>query len=160
MADLELLVERLCRAKVEFVIVGGYAAAAHGVTLVTQDVDICCPFDMENLMRLRAALDGSQPKHRMTPDRRPVVITPESCAGLKNLYLQTDIGQLDCLGEVKGIGPYPSVKEASVEVDVGAFRCRILSVAGLLAAKRAMGRERDREAVVQLEAILERRGGA
>jgi len=42
MPDLELLLARLVEFRVRFVVVGGYAAAAHGVTLVTQDIDVCC----------------------------------------------------------------------------------------------------------------------
>ncbi len=42
MQNLSELVRRLIVADVEFVLVGGFAAVAHGVTLVTRDVDICC----------------------------------------------------------------------------------------------------------------------
>lgn len=41
MPDLEKLVQRLIEHNVGFVIVGGYAAIAHGVTLITFDVDVC-----------------------------------------------------------------------------------------------------------------------
>ena len=44
-----------------FVLIGGMAAMAHGVTLVTFDVDICCPFMPENLFKLQRALTGSNP---------------------------------------------------------------------------------------------------
>lgn len=153
----ESLVERLCAGRVDFVVVGGYAEAVHGVTPVTQEVAVCSSFDEANLMRLQKALDGLHPLHRMTPDRRPMILTKESCHGLKNLYLHTDLGQLDCLGEVKGVGPYSAVLEASEVLEMGPHACRILTIDALLAAKRAMARDRDREAVIQLEAIRERR---
>ena len=41
MQDSDLLLNRLIEHKVEFVIVGGFAAVAHGVKLVTQDMDVC-----------------------------------------------------------------------------------------------------------------------
>jgi hypothetical protein len=44
MQNLSELTRRLIASQVEFVLVGGFAAAAHGVTLVTRDVDICCRF--------------------------------------------------------------------------------------------------------------------
>ena len=34
----------LCAHGVEFVVVGGYAVVAHGGTMVTQDIDVCCDF--------------------------------------------------------------------------------------------------------------------
>jgi len=40
MQNLSELTRRLIEAQVEFVLVGGFAAVAHGATLVTRDVDI------------------------------------------------------------------------------------------------------------------------
>ena len=44
MQNLSELSRRLIEAQVEFVLIGGFAAVAHGGTLVTRDVDICCQF--------------------------------------------------------------------------------------------------------------------
>ena len=102
MQNLSELVRRLISSDVEFVLVGGFAAVAHGVMLVTQDVDICCRFTEANLMRIQAALADLHPVHRSRPDL-PLALTPEQCASLKNLYLKTDFGIVDCLGEVLGV---------------------------------------------------------
>jgi hypothetical protein len=40
MPDLESLLERLVRNRVAFVVVGGFAAVAHGVSLLTERVSI------------------------------------------------------------------------------------------------------------------------
>jgi predicted nucleotidyltransferase len=37
------LIQRLVDNGVEFVIIGGFAAVAHGVTVLTRDVDLCIP---------------------------------------------------------------------------------------------------------------------
>src|SRR5262245_22602036 len=94
---LARMLATLARGGVEFVLVGGYAAVAHGVTLVTQDVDICCRFTKENLFRLQAVLAELHPRHRMTPQKLPLELTDELCARLNNLYLETDLCMLDCL---------------------------------------------------------------
>ena len=60
-------------------------------------------------------------------------------------------------GNVKGIGSIAAVEKASEEVETQAGTCRILTLDGIIAAKRAMNRDRDRQAVLQLEAIRERR---
>jgi hypothetical protein len=67
MPELESLLERLTRARVEFVVVGGFAAVAHGVTLLTEDIDICCRLGPENLLRIQASLADLHPVHRLTP---------------------------------------------------------------------------------------------
>ena len=65
-------------------------------SLVTQDIDICCPFTTGNLLRLQEAIADLRPVHRLTPQRIPLHLTRENCAGLQNLYLGTDLGPLDC----------------------------------------------------------------
>jgi hypothetical protein len=92
----------------------------------------------------------------MAANKLPLELTDELCSRLKNLYLQTDLGILDCLSEVAGVGSYEQAVERSVtyRLSYGAFR--ILSIDALIAAKEAVGRERDREAVRYLRAIKER----
>lgn len=156
MSDLETLLKRLLDQRVEFVIVGGYAVMAHGAPLVTQDVDICCRFNAANLLRLQAAAADLHPVHRMTPQKLPLHLTRKSCVGLKNLYLRTDLGVLDCISEVLGVGDFDVVLGESLPVQLGFGECRILSLDALIRAKEAMNRPRDREAVVQLKAIKAR----
>jgi hypothetical protein len=140
MPDFETLLTRLLEHHVDFVIVGGFAAVAHGSSLLTQDVDICCRLTPDNLMRLQEALADLHPVHRMTPKRLPLQLTPQTCEGLKNLYLDTDLGQLDCLGTITGVGDFEQARAQSIEIALPAGPCRILSLDALIAAKTAMGR--------------------
>lgn len=155
MPDFESILKRLIESRVQFVIIGGYAAVAHGAPLLTQAVDICARFSAGNLLRLQKALAGLHPVHRMTPDRRPLQLTADSRRGLKNLYLSTEWGVLDCLGSVAGLGDYAAVLKNSLKVDLGFGTCRILSLAALIKSKKAMDRPRDREALLLLKAIRE-----
>ncbi len=157
MADLIDLLGRLSREKVEYVIVGGYAAVLHGGSVVTEDVDICCRFTSANLLRLQAAIDDLHPVHRLTPKRLPLKLTPASCRGLKNLYVETDWGVVDCLGEVLGVGDYTAVRKHSVVVKMPFGTCRVLGLDALICAKEAMGRPHDLQSVAQLKAIRARR---
>jgi hypothetical protein len=158
MADLDWLLARLIQGRVEFVVVGGYAAAAHAVSLVTQDIDICCPFTTGNLLRLQEAIADLHPVHRLTPQRIPLHLTRENCADLKNLYLGTDLGPLDCLGEILGLGDYEAIKSHTIELEFPAGRCRFLDLDALIRAKEAMNRPRDQETVLQLRAVKQQRG--
>ena len=56
MQNLSELTRRLIEGHVEFVLVGGFAAVAHGVTLVTRDVEICCRFTEAILMCTQLAM--------------------------------------------------------------------------------------------------------
>jgi hypothetical protein len=145
----------LVEGNVEFVLVGGFAAMAHGSTLLTRDVDICCRFSQANLMRLQAALQGLHPVHRSRPDI-PLELTPEQCASLRNLYLTTDLGILDCLGEVLGVGDFDAVKARSIEIDLPFGQCRVLGLEALIEAKEAMGRDHDKLTVKQLREVARR----
>jgi hypothetical protein len=155
MQNLSELTRRLIDAEVEFVLIGGFAAVAHGVTLVTRDVDICCRLSEANLMRIQQAFADLHPVHRSRPDL-PLALTPEQCTSLKNLYLKTDLGVVDCLGEVLGVGDFESVFNHSVEVELPFGHCRIIDLEALIRAKEAMNRDHDRVTVKQLNEIKKR----
>lgn len=74
MLKLSQLLQTLVEGEVEFVLVGGLAAVTHGTTLHTRDIDICCRFSPENLMRLQAVLADLNPRHRMTPTKTIAIV--------------------------------------------------------------------------------------
>lgn len=160
MNKLKAMVQKLSEGGVDFVLVGGYAAVAHGASMLTRDVDICCRFSRENLRRLERVLADVHPKHRMTPQKLALELTDQLCADLKNLYLETDLCVLDCLSEVAGVGDYEEVLRQSLELKTKEGNFQILSIDGLIRAKEAMNRPHDRLTVAQLKAIKERRGKA
>ncbi len=157
MEQLSQILERLNREHVEYVLVGGLAGVFHGVPLVTRDVDICLPFTQQNLLKLEKALGGLHPVHRQTTQPLPFSVAGDFHRGLKNLYLRTKLGVLDCLGEIKGVGGYDQVLAQSVEVDLPIGRCRILSLSALIQAKAAMDRTQDKLALIHLREIQKRK---
>ncbi len=157
--DDKSLLLRLKEHQVEFVIIGGFCGALHGISLVTQDLEICCSFRRENLYRLQQALRELNPRHRLTANKLPLELSDELCARLKNLYLQTDIGILDCLGEIAGIGGYEQAMLRSVVHRMSYGDFHILDIDALIASKEAVGRERDLATVKQLRAIKEKSSG-
>ena len=147
------LLEMLAENDVEFVIIGGFAGVVHGCTYVTQDVDICCDFSTENLLKLEKSLKEVNPVHRMTPERLKLELNEKNAGQFKNLYLDTDMGQLDCLSVVEGVGDFEKVKEKSQTIEVDGVKMRVLNIEALIEAKKAMNRPRDRQMVDQLEKI-------
>jgi len=149
------LLFRLNKENVKFVIIGGFAGIVHGCTFVTQDIDICCEFTTENLLSLQNALADIHPVHRMTPKRQKLELTTENCKDYKNLYLDTDLGQLDCIGSVQGVGDFKKAIESSQIIDVENHKLNVLRIETLIETKKATNRPHDKEAIIQLEAMRE-----
>jgi len=151
--DLPNLVDMLSDAGVEFVIIGGLAGIIHGSTRTTQDIDICCKFTPENLSKLFTAIKNANPVHRMSPNRPVLVLNSQNADKFKNLYLDTDIGQLDCLGEVQGIGSFDEVCKNAISVHIGGKNYQVLSLDALIKSKKSLNRPIDKQDVIQLQAI-------
>ena len=107
-------------------------------------------------MRVQAAFADLNPVHRSRPDL-PLELTPEQCRTLRNLCLKTDLGIVDCLGEVLGVGNFEKVLKQSVEVELPQGKCRVLEIDALIRAKEVMNREHDRLTVKYLNEIKRQR---
>lgn len=160
MQDFGQLLAKLADAGVPFVIVGGYAAVAHGSAYLTRDVDICIVFSPENVGRLRLALKDLQPRHRMMPQALSFLEFPAAGQALQNLYLQTNLGVIDILSSVLGIGGYERLLENAEIVEVDGRKYPVISLEDLIKAKEAMGREKDLLTAKELRAIAAKRQGA
>jgi hypothetical protein len=57
------------------------------------------------------------------------------------------------LGEVSGIGNYDQVLGMSTEMDMYGSKVRVLTVEGLIAAKKAAGRGKDLRDLLELEEL-------
>lgn len=127
---------------------------AHGAATLTGDVDICYARDPENLDRLARALAPFHPRLRGAPPDLPFRLDlPTLRAGL-TFTLTTDLADIDLLGEVLGLGMYEAVYAVSEEIEVYGFPCSVLTLEGLIRAKRAAGRPKDLRALYELEALL------
>ena len=150
-ASLVDLLRRLADAEAECILIGGMAANVHGCTMATFDCDVVIAMTSENLTKICQALAGTSAKFRHKEP--PVWFTSEKAnqTGWKNLYLETDLGVLDCLGTVKGVGDYQDCFQDSVVVEIDGFPVRVLGHQSLISAKEAVGRPKDLQAVAQLK---------
>src|SRR3954463_9691760 len=117
MHQFRSLLRRLNDHGVQFVVIDGVAARLRGSVLTTMDVDVCVALEDENLFRIHAAMQGINPRFRMRPERMPLWEDPKRLVGMKNINLVTDLGQIDLLGEVTGVGTYEQVVSGSSELD-------------------------------------------
>ncbi|MFO0698465.1 MAG: hypothetical protein U0236_04490 [Nitrospira sp.] len=157
MTDFEALIKLLATAHVEFILVGGAAATAHGASRLTVDLDVVYGRSNQNLDRLTACLAPYHPYLRGAPEGLPFQLdTPTLRRGL-NFTLITDVGALDLLGEIIGGGQYEDLLPHTIDIELFGVSCRCITLSRLIEVKRAAGRPKDLEALAELEALQEER---
>jgi hypothetical protein len=75
-----------------------------------------------------------------------------------NLYLQTDLGALDVLSSILGVGDFERLSSQAESLEVDGRTYRVMSLDDLIQAKEVLGREKDLLAVKVLRAIAGKRG--
>ena len=111
---------------VNYVLIGGLAAAAHGSPLETDDVDVCLAPDDENLDRLGLAIMdlGADP-------------APDAAGAADRVSFITTAGRLDCLE--RG-GRYSELSWNASEMDLGkGVKAAVASIKDLAELKRSAG---------------------
>lgn len=154
-SDIEKLLKALHDHQVEFAIIGGAAAVIHGSAYVTGDLDICYSRDNQNLKKLAAALVGYNCSLRGAPKDLPFTLDAASLKSGLNFTLTTDLGDLDLLGEVAGLGSYGEVLSFCEELELYGMRFKVLTLEGLIMNKRIVARPKDLRLLPELEALLE-----
>ncbi|MDQ3298204.1 MAG: nucleotidyltransferase [Myxococcota bacterium] len=142
---------------VEFIIIGGVAATAHGSAHVTVDLDIVYRRTPENMARLAAALAPHQPYLRGAPPGLPFRFDIDTIKRGLNFTLVTDLGDLDVLGNTTGGGTYDALVTRSESRQLFGLEVRFVDLETLIYLKRAAGRPKDLERIAELEAIVEER---
>ncbi len=157
MDEIEKGLRLLAEYQVNCVVVGGVAAWANGSSQATFDVYVCYARDVSNLTRLIHALQSVKATLRGAPKDIPFILDEETLRRGLNFTFETDVGDIDLLGEVKGVGTYADCLENSEVVEIFGYPFRVISLGKLIDAKRAAGRMKDLMALPELEAILEYR---
>ena len=155
MTDFKALLEALADAEVEFILVGGLAAIAHGSARLTQDIDIVYARDEGNLERLADALAPHGPYLRGAPPGLPFKWDVATLLHGLNFTLETSLGDIDILGEITGGGRYEDLLGHSIELTLFQRPALCLDLEKLIETKRAAGRPKDLEAIAELEALRE-----
>jgi hypothetical protein len=151
--DLPGLLRQLADHQVEHVVIGGLAMIAQGSVYLTRDLDICYARTPANIRALAQALAPLHPRLRGAPVDLPFKFDPSTIQAGLNFTLTTDLGDVDVLGEVSGIGGFPQALAKSEERTVYGLRVRVLTIEGLIAAKKAAGRGKDLQHLLELEEL-------
>jgi hypothetical protein len=152
------LLRILSEARVEFIVIGGAAAIAHGSAMLTYDLDVIYNRSTENLEHVVSALAPYQPYLRGAPPGLPFDWSIRTLHNGLNFTLTTSLGAIDILGEVAGGGDYAALFPYSRHIELYGIRCLCLTLEKLILTKRAAGRPKDFNAIAELEALLEESG--
>src|SRR5258708_3718900 len=106
-AQFDLLLPRLVRGEVRFILIGGVAAIVHGAARLTYDIDVVYERSAANFRLLVQTLSSLSPYLRGAPPGLPFVLDERTLRNGLNFTLTTALGDLDLLGEVVGGGGYP-----------------------------------------------------
>jgi hypothetical protein len=155
MSDFGALLHALADQQVEYIIVEGVAAAIHGSARATYDLDVVYRRTPDNIARIVSALSPHQPYLRGAPPGLPFQWDAATLARGLNFTLITSLGDIDLLGEIAGGGSYDDLLPHSVLVSVVDTQSRCITLDRLIAVKRAAGRQKDFDAIAELEAIAE-----
>ena len=153
--QFEKALQALCDSHVQFVVIGGLAATFHGSARGTYVLDIRYSRAPCNLRQLAQALAPFHPKPRGFLDGIPFLWDETTLRNGSIFTLQTDIGEIDLLAEVAGLGAFDDVGKHAMTVEAFGRELLTLDLPGLIQAKRAAGREKDLSALPELESLLE-----
>ena len=155
MTQLEQLLAALHNADVEFIIVGGVAARAHGSARLTDDLDVSYARSPANIARIITALAPLHPYLRGAPPGLPFDWSAATLGAGLNFTLTTSAGSIDLLGEITGGGQYEDLLPHALTLTIFGRETRLLDLPWLTHVKRAAGRPKDLEVIAELEALQE-----
>jgi len=93
----------------------------------------------------------------MTPQRLSFLKFPKPGERVNDLYLETDVGVVDILTSVLGLGDFARLQSAAEKFEIDGRVCWVISLADLIVAKEAVGRGKDKLTAVELRVIAAKR---
>ena len=155
MTQFPELLRLLSQAGIEYIVVGGAAATAHGSARLTLDLDIVYRRTPENLDRIANALAPLQPYPRGAPPGLLFKFDHRTLQFGLNFTLSTALGFVDLLGEIAGGGNFEQLLPHCIVLQPYGVRCLCLDLDTLIHTKRAAGRPKDYDPIAELELIRE-----
>lgn len=153
-SDPGRIFETFARHHVDYIVIGGIAAIAHGHTRNTRDVHFLAASDSLNLERLASALRdlgawlSGVDAHLLGID----VHDPATLASGANFTMETAAGGLDFFSEVPGAATYEELRARALAVDLGGLVVRVAGRDDLIRMKQAAGRPQDLADIAALTA--------
>jgi len=155
----EPLLAALFDHEVEFIVIGGFAVAAHGFPRATKDIDICPEGSDSNLRRLADALEELEAEPVGLDEFGEEFDLKPNIEGLRaggNWILMTRFGRLDVMQHLQGVGNggggWADLRPRAQLRSFLGHDCLFCGYDDLLAMKTAADRDQDRVDVRTLRA--------
>lgn len=131
--DLKLLLRALNEHGVDYLLIGGYALAAHGFQRATTDIDVVVPATLEAGQRIKQAL-------MVLPDRAAKDIEPSWFEENENIRV-ADAFVVDILLNANG-QTFDTLRRYAETIDLDGIPLKTVNLEGLLLTKQTM-RDKD-----------------
>jgi predicted nucleotidyltransferase len=131
--DLKTLLRSFHECGVEYLLIGGYALAAHGYPRATVDIDVVVPASVETGRKVKAAL-------MVLPDQAAKALDAEWFEEGDNIRV-ADAFVVDLLLTANG-QTYETLSRYAEVIDLEGIPVRTITLEGLLLTKQTM-REKD-----------------
>jgi hypothetical protein len=159
-------IDALAASRAKYIVVGGWAASHHGAARLTEDLDICPEFSLENLDRVAEALRALDARVHLGPGHEPYPhpnLDGRTLRGMELSTWETTAGSFDVVHHI------PVSSTSSLRSEHLAQRQRNVLVRGrffaiaslehIVASKQHIGRPKDLEALPELRGLLDQGRG-
>lgn len=146
--DPERLLRTLVDREVDFCVIGAAAAWLQGNPSVTLGLDVMPRRELDNADRLAAALNRLGARRRGADET--LELEGADFLGWDTQSFDTDAGPIDVVPHAAAIGGFEDV--ATVELALGDFSIRVLTIDEVIASKEKLGRPKDTAALPALYA--------
>lgn len=147
------IISLLQRHGVHFIVIGGVAESLLGSPRVTYDLDICYEKTRANVEKLAAVLKDLSATLRGVPKDLRYALDAGLLWNGVNFTFETPTADFDALGYVEPIGDYGKLALSARSVDFNGVPTMVISIDDLIAIRRHLNRQKDRESLSQLLAI-------
>jgi hypothetical protein len=153
----EELLRLLLEHDVRFVVIGGFAAQAHGSPSLTGDLDIVPSWDGENLRKIAEILVGiAAVRHGLPIDAPPLPPLDARTLRAGSVFtLNSRLGRIDLLANPDPGLDYDMLMRNAIQSELFGVRVRAAGLDDLSAMTRAAGRPKDRIELEILGALRE-----
>ena len=142
-SDFRDILSAFCEEKVEFMLVGAYAVAAHGLPRATGDIDLWIECSRENADRVWAALmNFGAPLQNLSIEDflKPGTVVQLGVAPRR----------IDILTQITGVEYQAAASERRL-IDIEGLTIPVIGLTHLLQNKSAVGRPQDQADVARLK---------
>jgi len=144
-SDFRDILSAFCEEKVEFMLVGAYAVAAHGLPRATGDIDLWIKCSEKNAERVWAAIMNFG---------APLANISKQDFSTRGNVVQIGVTprRIDILTQITGV-EYEEAEPQSITIEIEGIAIPVIGLAHLVQNKSAVGRPQDKADVARLQEL-------